>query len=430
MQQQPMNIAIVGYGTAGQAAAILLSRDGHRVEVFERAQELGPVGAGFLLQPTGLQVLWELGVLDQALAHGRAVRRLYGETACGRAVMDMRYAGLDAALFGLGMQRGALFALLAQAWTDVEQVHRGVRIVGIHDDTRRIQDGEGRWRGPFDLVIAADGAGSSLRHHTHSVRQDAPYPWGALWCLVPQGDWDWGDELRQRYVAARKMIGLLPVGTRPDDDIPRLSFFWSLPVSDFDRWQQHGVQPWLDEIASLWPQAHRRLEGIADTACLARASYRDTTMHRWHRDRLVLIGDAAHAMSPQLGQGVNMALMDALALRDALRTHTQVDAALAQYQRQRQAHVSIYQFWSRWLTPLFQSERDFVARMRDVGFLPLGRLPGGRGHMLRVLSGTQHGFFGSLKLKPEFLETLSASASLPERVGVGVPMGRGGEPVL
>jgi FAD-dependent urate hydroxylase len=69
-----MNIAIVGYGTAGQTAAILLSRDGHRVEVFERAQELGPVGAGFLLQPTGLQVLWELGALDQALAHGRARR--------------------------------------------------------------------------------------------------------------------------------------------------------------------------------------------------------------------------------------------------------------------------------------------------------------------------------------------------------------------
>jgi 2-polyprenyl-6-methoxyphenol hydroxylase-like FAD-dependent oxidoreductase len=412
VRQYSMNIAIVGYGTAGQAAAILLSRDGHRVEVFERARELGPVGAGFLLQPTGLQVLWELGVLDQALAHGRVVRRLYGQTPCGRAVMDMRYAGLGVDMFGLGMQRGALFALLAQAWADVEQVHRGTRIIGIDDDTRCIQDDQGHWYGPFDLIIAADGAGSSLRQHTRSVRQDAPYPWGALWCLVPQGDWDGCDELRQRYVAARKMIGLLPVGTRPGDDIPRLSFFWSLPVSDFDRWQQHGLQPWLEEIASLWPQAHQRLEGIADAACLVRASYRDTTLHRWHRDRLVLMGDAAHAMSPQLGQGVNMALMDALALRDALRARTQIDAALAQYQQQRQAHVSIYQFWSRWLTPLFQSERDFVAKIRDVSFLPLGRLPGGRGHMLRVLSGTQHGFFGSLKLKPEFLKALSISGSL------------------
>ena len=416
--QQPLNIAIIGYGTAGQAAAILLSRDGHRVEVFERAQELGPVGAGFLLQPTGLQVLWEMGVLDQALAHGRAVQRLYGETPCGRAVMDMRYAGLGADLFGLGMQRGALFTLLAQAWPDMEQVHRGTAIVDIDDDTRHVRDQDGRRHGPFDLVIAADGAGSSLRQHTRGVSQDASYPWGALWCLVPQDDWSWPDELRQRYVAARKMIGLLPVGTRPGDDTPRLSFFWSLPVSDFERWQQDGVQPWLDQIANLWPQARRRLEGIADTACLARASYRDATMHRWHRERLVLVGDAAHAMSPQLGQGVNMALMDALALRDALREETQIDAALAHYQRKRQAHVSVYQFWSRWLTPLFQSERDVIAKMRDIGFLPLGRLPGGRGHMLRVLSGTQHGFFGSLKLKPEFLKALNASASLLDPAGM------------
>jgi 2-polyprenyl-6-methoxyphenol hydroxylase-like FAD-dependent oxidoreductase len=410
-RQQPMNIAIIGYGTAGQAAAILLSRDGHQVEVFERAQELGPVGAGFLLQPTGLQVLWELGVLEQALSHGRAVRRLYGETPCGRAVMDMRYAGLRADLFGLGMQRGALFTLLAQARPNVEHVHRGTRIVDIDDDVRRVQDDEGRWHGPFDLIVAADGAGSLLRRHTRSVRQDAQYPWGALWCLVPQGDWEWPDELRQRYVAARKMIGLLPVGTRPGDDVPRLSFFWSLPVSDFDGWRQRGLQPWRDEIASLWPQAQQRLEGIADTSCLARASYRDTIVHRWHRDRLVLLGDAAHAMSPQLGQGVNMALLDAMALRDALRAQIQIDAALAQYQQQRQAHVSIYQFWSRWLTPLFQSERDFIAKMRDVGFLPLGRVPGGRGHMLRVLSGTQHGFFGRLKLKPEFLQALGNSGS-------------------
>ena len=54
---KPLHIAIVGYGTAGQAAALLLARDGHRVEVFERAPEPGPVGAGFLLQTTGLQVL-------------------------------------------------------------------------------------------------------------------------------------------------------------------------------------------------------------------------------------------------------------------------------------------------------------------------------------------------------------------------------------
>lgn len=403
---KPLHIAIVGYGTAGQAAALLLARDGHRVEVFERAPEPGPVGAGFLLQPTGLQVLWELGLLPDVLAHGRRVNRLYGETPCGRAVMDMRYSGLDARLFGLGMQRGALFTLLADAWAGQGVLHPGLAIDAISDDTRRIRDRHGRWSGPFDLVVAADGSASRLRGATGAVKREAVYPWGALWRLVPQGEWAWGDELRQRYVAARKMIGLLPVGTRPGDDTPRLSFFWSLPVADFEGWRARGVPAWRDEIARLWPEADARLADTVAPEQLARASYRDVTLRRWHRDRLVVLGDAAHGMSPQLGQGVNMALMDAMALRDALRLQSDVAPALQAYQRQRQAHVGVYQFWSRWLTPIFQSDLDWVARARDLAFLPAGRLPGGRGHMLRVLSGTQHGFLGTLALKPEFMRAL------------------------
>ena len=405
------HIAIVGYGTAGQALAILLTRDGHRVEVFERAPQPGPVGAGFLLQPTGLQVLWRMGLLDAALAHGAPVTRLYGETPEGRGVMDMRYRGLDERLFGLGMQRGALFTLLAEAWEADAQLHRGTRITQVDDESGRLQDEHGHWHGSFDLVIAADGSASQLRRQVAASRLDRVYPWGALWCLVPQGDWPWPGELRQRYVAARKMIGLLPVGTRPGDAVPKLSFFWSLPTAGFESWHANGLEHWLEEVAGIWPQVGARLQGVADTAQLARASYRDAVLRRWHRGRLVLAGDAAHSMSPQLGQGVNMALMDAMALRDALREHTNIAGALAQYQDVRSRHVSIYHFWSRWLTPLFQSDRDVVAKVRDLAMLPLGKLPGGRGHMLRILSGTQHGWLGKLALQPEFIAALSVHRS-------------------
>jgi 2-polyprenyl-6-methoxyphenol hydroxylase-like FAD-dependent oxidoreductase len=124
-----MRIAIIGYGTGGQAAALMLSADGHQVEVFERAATPGPVGAGFLLQPVGLQVLWELGLLEAVLSHGALITRLHGVTATGRPVMDMRYGELDQRLFGLGLQRGALFELLgdrsttlAMAWGTTGQV--------------------------------------------------------------------------------------------------------------------------------------------------------------------------------------------------------------------------------------------------------------------------------------------------------------------
>ncbi len=199
-----LRIGIVGYGTAGQCAAVLLSRDGHAVEVFERVAVPGPVGAGFLLQPSGLQVLWRMGLLPQVLAHGAVVHRLYGDTPCGRAVMDMRYAALDPRVAGIGMQRGALFSILAGAHADIRV---GTQVTGIEDDGRTVVDANGIRHGPYDVVVVADGAASQLRGSVGRIKLDAPYPWGALWCLLPAEDWPHLSELRQRYVAARKMIG-------------------------------------------------------------------------------------------------------------------------------------------------------------------------------------------------------------------------------
>jgi len=401
-----LRIGIVGYGTAGQAAALLLTRDGHHVDVFERAPVLGPVGAGFLLQPTGLAVLWELGLLDAALAHGARIGRLFGENTCGRAVMDMRYRELHPHFFGLGMQRGALFGLLDEGWRGGRHVHCGRRIVGMDAARGLLRDEHGEEHGAFDVLIVADGAASTLRGAVAAPALDRPYPWGAQWCLVASEAWAFPDELRQRYVGARRMAGMLPVGTRPGDPVPRLSFFWSLPAADLPT---AGVDEaaWRNDVAAVWPEAAERLRDTAVPSGLAQARYRDTVQRRWHCGRAVLMGDAAHAMSPQLGQGVNMALADALALRDALRAHERQAEAFAEYERRRREHMGVYHFWSRWLTPLFQSERDRLAAMRDLVFHPMSRLPGGRGQMLRVLTGTRRGWLGTLPLDPAFLAALA-----------------------
>ena len=410
-----MCIAIIGYGTAGQACAAFLERQGHALDVFERAPVLGPVGAGLLLQPTGLSVLWQLGVLDDALRQGRMVRRLFGDTRGGRIVMDMRYRDLDARLFGIGIQRGALFDVLGRAWPGRAGVRCGQRIVDVDAELGLIRNEAGETFGPYDLVVVADGAASTLRSVTGPQRINRPYPWGALWCLVPMDDWPHGDVLKQRYLSARKMIGLLPVGTRPDDPVPRLSFFWSLPMASVAAWEQAGIAAWKTELEQLWPEVLPRIAHIDAAPQLARANYRDAAPRQWHRGRAVLVGDAAHAMSPQLGQGVNMALMDAQSLCDALATSASVDAALVQYERERSDHVGIYHFWSRWLTPIFQSDLDWAAALRDAFFHPLGRLPGGSGTMLRVLSGTQRGWFGRLRLHEDVLDVLGAhAAAMPE----------------
>ena len=104
-----------------------------------------------------------------------------------------------------------------------------------------------------------------------------------------------------------------------------------------------------------------------------------------------------------------MALVDAVALAAWLAVAPALDAALHGYERERRAHLAAYHRYSRWLTPLFQSGRDGMARLRDLAFLRAGRMPMARGHMLRVLSGTQHGWWRRHRLEDGFIAALDGA---------------------
>lgn len=389
-----LRIAIVGYGTAGQAAALFLSAQGHALSVFEQAVSPGPVGAGFLLQPTGLSVLARLGLHAQALTSGQRIERLHGCNDHGRCVMDMRYADHAHDCFGLGLTRGSLFTLLRDAYTQASDIHTGVRVVSVDATGDRLCDSSGDSHGPFDLIIAADGAHSTLRSAAPSLLRRHPvYPWGAVWCLLPAEGWPLADVLQQRYGGVREMIGVLPVGRRVDREGRWLTFFFSLPGVEVDAFGATALSRLRERVRALWPELSPLLANIESPEQLHRARYRDVLLHRPALGRLVFIGDAAHAMSPQLGQGVNMALLDAAALADSLQEARTIDAALHAYGRRRRSHVALYQQLSRWLTPLFQSDRDGLAWWRDVGFGPLGRMPLAKGQMLKILTGTKMGWW-------------------------------------
>ena len=111
---RPIKIAIAGAGTAGLAVAAFLARDGHAICVFERFDRPKPIGAGLLLQPTGLACLARLGLDGAARRYGQAVSSIYGETVDGVRIFDVGYRELGAQVFGLGIHRGTLFSLLHQ----------------------------------------------------------------------------------------------------------------------------------------------------------------------------------------------------------------------------------------------------------------------------------------------------------------------------
>jgi 2-polyprenyl-6-methoxyphenol hydroxylase-like FAD-dependent oxidoreductase len=114
-------------------------------------------------------------------------------------------------------------------------------------------------------------------------------------------------------------------------------------------------------------------------------------MKRWHGDRIVFLGDAAHAMSPQLGQGANLALWDAMTLADCLDRAPTLADGLAAYSRDRRRHLGHYQFMTRVLTPLFQSGSGFLGWARDV-VMPIGNRIGPiRRLMVKTMIGLERG---------------------------------------
>lgn len=395
-----LNIAIVGCGTAGLASAIYLARAQHQVTLFERSATLQPVGAGLLLQPTGLRVLADMGLLETILACGMRVERLHGLNARGKRVMDMRYQELHPDSFGLGIQRGALFQALLSALPPGVEIKLGVEMNQLDSKAGTMSDRSDQRYGPFDLIVIADGAHSGLRQGLkHLCNRDLAYPWGAVWCLVQDTNSQFSGVLAQRYRGARQMCGLLPVGHLPGQDSSqdRLCVYWSLPLARFTRWREHGLVRWRAELHALWPEASPLLEQIQTPEQVAQATYRDVVHRRWFEGAALLIGDAAHAMSPQLGQGANMALLDANALAQSIAQNDSIAAALGQFDRVRREHVQIYQFVSRWLTPMFQSDAVFAAWLRDVFLYPVGRIPGIKTQTLKVLAGVQKGLWGSLQ---------------------------------
>jgi len=329
-------ILVVGGGTTGNAMTILLRRAGIGVDLVEIKPDWNVSGSGITLQGNALRVLRELGVWQQVAEQGFGFDGL-GLLAPDGTVLheskDSRTGGADLPA-ALGMQRPALQRILADAAGGTgASVRLGCTVTSLEQDPAGVgvvfSDGS---TGRYDLVVAADGLNSAMREMIGVT--DEPVPTGmGIWRIaaprppeVKHTDLIYGGPC---YIA----------GYTPTSESTLYAFL---------------VEPKRDR-ASLDPatyttQMRRLAEGYGGAWRQIRAAITDsaqvnyTWFHRllvegsWHRGRVVLAGDAAHACPPTLAQGAAMSLEDALILAGLLAGHTwdtSPDALLTAYYERR-----------------------------------------------------------------------------------------------
>jgi 2-polyprenyl-6-methoxyphenol hydroxylase-like FAD-dependent oxidoreductase len=382
-----LEIAVAGAGPGGLAAAIALHAQGHKVVVYEQFETPKPVGSGLILQPTGLGVLDWLGLGTEMRSLGARIDRLHGTSSqSGKTVLDVRYEALGPER-GVAVHRAALFQVLLRAvvaagipietTSQINGFESGVLVLDKDRHTPR-----------FNLVVDALGARSPLRGWTHGNTVVKSLDYGAVWASLPwPGKPFDGHALEQRYDKASVMIGVLPIGRITADSAEQAAFFWSLKHSDMPQWRKQGLDAWKDDVLRHWPDVEPMLKHIQHLDDLSLARYQHHTVVKPYGDRLISIGDSAHATSPQLGQGANMALLDVMALADALKTQGCFEHAAKDYAHRRRRHVWMYQQLSYVFTPFYQSDSKVLPWLRDRFVSQSSRIPAVNRLLARMVAG-------------------------------------------
>lgn len=333
-----LKVIVIGAGIGGLTAGIALTQAGFEVEIYDRVRELRPVGAGISLWSNGVKVLNRLGLGAGMTQIGGQMNRMAYHFKTGELLNDIDLLPLMTAVGQrpYPVARADLQALLLSAFTG--PVHLNHRCVEVEEDDTGITalfDNGHRVRG--DLLVAADGIRSRLRTHVLGQPVDPVYRGYVNWNgLVPVSpDLAPGDHW-VIYVGDHQRASLMPVGG------DRFYFFFDVPLPAGTPAVPDQYRADLAKYFAGWADPVQRLIERLDPATMARPEIHDVgPLERLVRGRVVLLGDAAHATCPDLGQGGCQAMEDSLVLAQYLMTtNVGLDYALARYEGDRKARTS------------------------------------------------------------------------------------------
>jgi len=336
----------VGGGIGGLAAAIAVRQRGHDVVVLERARRIDPLGAGITIFANGMRALARLGVRDAVVERGAPARYSAILTSDGDRLAEVPADLLEGTT---ALHRGELQAVLTEAAGDVRL---GATVTSIEDGSVRMEGGDES----ADLVVGADGINSVVRE---AIGDERPtYAGYTAWRGVSPFAVDPGRLTESWGVGER--FGLVDIGTG------RTYWFATKNAPEGEEDEPGGRKAELMRRFSGWHEPIGDvLDATDDDAILRNDVYYLDPIDRWSDRSVVLLGDAAHATTPGLGQGAAQALEDAVVLADCLDSLDPVEYALATYQARREPRTSLVLKMSRRVDKAAQMSSPLAWRARN-----------------------------------------------------------------
>jgi 2-polyprenyl-6-methoxyphenol hydroxylase-like FAD-dependent oxidoreductase len=314
-------VEIIGAGFAGLAAACALAQRGWQVRVHERSDRLRTTGAGIYIYENGLRVLEALGAYDEAVATAPLVNTREVRDGDNRVLAVHRWDPAKR-VFSIVRQQ-VINALAASARRHgAEIVLNSEGIAATADGVVTLADGQ---RIEADLVVAADGTNSKLRDSLGLLSKRRWLADGATRLLI--------DKTPDEKKADSNTTIEYWSGTRRILYTPCSNDMIYIALTMLDRDEAAKAIPVRPDVWTDWfPHLRDLIARIGDAGRYDRFEY--ITLKRWSAGWAVVLGDAAHALPPNIGQGAGCAMMNALALGVFLDRHTDIPTALAAWEKQ------------------------------------------------------------------------------------------------
>jgi 2-polyprenyl-6-methoxyphenol hydroxylase-like FAD-dependent oxidoreductase len=366
---------VVGAGIGGLTASLVLSRVAARVTLVERAERPSEVGAALALQPNGMAVLDRLGLLPAVEAVSARIDRMDIRSVTGRRLLTAGMPDLGGGLdHAIAVRRTDLHQLLLEAVAGVASIDTrfgcaavsadpsgAVRITSTAENSLDL----GSMSLRADVIVGADGVNSAVRS-TGGFKSRMSLGSSYVRTIVRGRASPWFEE----YWTPLGSFGQAPL----DGD---LIYFWAAAhvAGAADAVARRDLGAFRQEWRRVLPAAADLLERVSSFDDLLVNTVRSVACRRWFSGRLVLLGDAAHAMPPNLGQGANSALVDGVVLAQELASARSVMDALVGYDKRRRPLARRAQKTAEMLQRLCGIEQVTALRVRDALLAGLARFP-------------------------------------------------------